>query len=122
MDTADNISGHGIGLDSQPARRLYDELSSLTVIDAHEPDARARAGPAGAGRREPVRGVSVLVLQVSGMPAADLQAMRSYARQSGRLYERTFRHRMAVGTLRDYAFGCDSATPSTGSSTASATW
>ena len=29
-------SPHGIGFDAEPAARLYDELSRLTVIDAHE--------------------------------------------------------------------------------------
>ena len=36
MDTADRISQYGIGFDSEPARPLNEELSRLTVIDAHE--------------------------------------------------------------------------------------
>ena len=36
MDTAGSIAVHGIGFDAEPAARLYDELSRLTVIDAHE--------------------------------------------------------------------------------------
>ena len=76
MNTADSISVHGIGFDSEPARRLYDELSRLTVIDAHEhlmPEhERIRRAPDAVSLFE---AYPRMVLQASGMPAADLQSM-----------------------------------------------
>ena len=76
MDTAGSIAVHGIGFDAVPAARLYDELSRLTVIDAHEhlmPEhERIRRAPDAVSLFE---AYPRMVLQASGMPAADLQAM-----------------------------------------------
>ena len=76
MDTADSISVHGIGFDSEPAARLYGEFARLTVIDAHE-----HLMPEHERIRRASDAVSLfeayprMVLQASGMPAADLHAM-----------------------------------------------
>jgi predicted TIM-barrel fold metal-dependent hydrolase len=76
MDTAGSIAVHGIGFDAEPAARLYDELSRLTVIDAHEhlmPEhERIRRAPDAVSLFE---AYPRMVLQASGMPADDLAAM-----------------------------------------------
>ena len=83
MDTADRISQYGIGFDSEPARPLNEELSRLTVIDAHEhlmPEhERIRRAPDAVSLFE---AYPRMVLQASGMPAADLQAMTTGALRS----------------------------------------
>ena len=93
MDTAGRIA--------EPAARLYDEVSRLTVIDAHEhlmPEhERIRRAPDAVSL---FKAYPRMVLQASGMPANDLAAM---SERSAPVEERCARLAPHLSHLRELA-------------------